>query len=150
MTTDFLQLGPIAFRVSFGPYEDVIKLWLTLKCLFCEFSFAPPTLPSKSLLGRFPLIMNTEVLHHSGDNGHGRGQPQQCRGAGCHHHQREEPAATVGEGQLRGGHPREHHEGHTHRGAYVPCQYNNTLLCSSAVDQREKFPLNEKRKVRVI
>lgn len=62
------------------------------------------------------LCVSSDHIHHSGHHSHRRRKPQHLRGAGGHHHQREEPAATVGEGQLQRGHPREHAQGHAHRG----------------------------------
>lgn len=75
-----------------------------IKCFFCVlFCFFPP-------------CFSTEILHHQGDRGNGRRQQEQFGGAVCHHHQCEEPAAAVGEGELQRGHPRKHRPGHDCRG----------------------------------
>lgn len=50
----------------------------------------------------------TENLHHAGHHRDRRGKQKHFCGAGGHHHQREEPAPSVGEGELQRHHPRKH------------------------------------------
>lgn len=59
---------------------------------------------------------HAEDFHHPADCGYRRGQQEQLCGALCHHHQCEESASTLGEGQLQRGHTGKHCSGHAHRG----------------------------------
>lgn len=65
----------------------------------------------KRLCSGFPCP--TEDLHHQRNCGHRRRQQEQLSGTFCHHHQCEEPASAVGEGELHRGHPRKHRPRHS-------------------------------------
>lgn len=64
----------------------------------------------------FFFLFHTEDLHHQGNCGYRRRQQKQLGGAVRHHHQCEEPASAVGEGQLQRGYTRKHRPRHAHRG----------------------------------
>lgn len=59
-------------------------------------------------------MLTTENLYHAGHHSVWRRKPKHFCGAGSHHHQRKEPASTVGAGELQCSHPWKHHQGHTH------------------------------------
>lgn len=51
------------------------------------------------------LILTTETLYHTGHHSDRRRKPKHFCGAGRYHHQRKEPAPTVGEGELQCDYP---------------------------------------------
>lgn len=61
-------------------------------------------------------LLSTEDLHYQRHCGYRWRKQEQFSGAGCYHHQCEEPASTVGKRQLQRSHTRKHRPGHTHRG----------------------------------
>jgi len=70
-----------------------------------------------------------ENLYHAGHHGDRWGGTKHLCGAGGHHHQREEPASTVGEGELQCRHPWKRRQGHTDSGTW-----NSKVFCKCAVD----------------
>lgn len=64
------------------------------------------------------FLCPTEDLHHQRNRGHRRRQQEQLSGTFCHHHQREEPASAVGQGELHCGHTGKHCPRHSCCGTY--------------------------------
>lgn len=81
----------------------------------------------------FFFLCHTEDLHHQGDYGYRRRQQKQLSGAVRHHHQCEEPASAVGEGQLQRGHTGKHCPRHTYRGTLGRGLQNETSNCKVLV-----------------
>lgn len=59
---------------------------------------------------------HSEDVHYARHHGHRWREPDQLSRTGCNHHQCEESASTLGEGQLQCGHSRKHCQRHTSGG----------------------------------
>lgn len=71
---------------------------------------------SKNISWSFLSFYHSEDVHYARHHGHRWREPDQLSRIGCNHHQCEESASTLGEGQLQCGHSRKHCQRHTSGG----------------------------------